>query len=190
MVRSVDQAQGQAGVGGDGDLAAIRRQLRDTRVERMRLQRVLASRVSVDAAIRSTERAIDTRSSAQVQHARAVVDQLTNELLGLWAELDWHRMVTARLEHAGVALDALPHSDEHAAELAAEAHTRRCIATEFAESEVPLRVPLAAAPALPDHPRRDERAQAFRQATDRAERDAARRARPRHRRPTDEHGPR
>ena len=113
-----------------------------------------------------------------------------NKLLGLWAELDWHRMVTVRLEHAGVALDALPHSAEHAAELAAEAQTRRRIATEFAESEVPLRVPPAVAPALPDHPRRDERAQTFREATDRAESDAARRRRPGHRRPRDEHGPR
>lgn len=190
MVRSVDQDQAQSGVGGDGDLAALRQQLRDTRAERMRLQRVLASRVSVEAAIRSTERDIDTRSSAQVEDARVTVDQLTSELLGLWAELDWHRMVTARLEHAGVALDALPHSAEHGAELAAEAQTRRRIATELAESEVPLRVPPAVAPALPDHPRRDERARTFREATDRAESDAARRPRPGHRRPRDEHGPR
>lgn len=190
MVRAVDQDQTQADGGGDGDLAALRRQLRDTRAERMRLERALASRVSVEAAIRSTERDIDTRSSSQVEDARAVVEQLTSELLGLWAELDWHRMVTARLEHAGVALDALPHSGEHAAELAAEALTRQRIAAEFAESEVPLRVPPAVAPVLPDHPRRDERAQTFRDATDRAERDAARRPRPGYRRPKDEHGPR
>ena len=92
MVRAVDQDQTQADRGGDGDLAALRRQLRDTRAERMRLQRALASRVSVEAAIWSTERDIDTRSSSRVEDARSVVEQLTSELLGLWGELDWHRM--------------------------------------------------------------------------------------------------
>jgi hypothetical protein len=186
----VDQDRVQVGAGGDGDLAVLRQQLRDTRAERMRLQRALANRVGVEAAIRSTERDIDTRSSSQVEDARAIVEQLTSDLLGVWAELDWHRMVTARLEHAGVALDALPHSAEHAAELVAEAQTRRRIAIEFAESDVPLRVPPAVAPVLPDHPRRDDRARMFREATERAERDAARRPRPGYRPSKDEHGTR
>lgn len=156
----------------------------------MRLQRALANRAGIESGIRSTERDIDTRSSVSVQAARADVERLTGELLETWAELDWHRMVRARLDRAGIALDALPRAEDHAAELAAEAGTRGLVAAQFAEAGVPLRVPPASAPALPDHPLRSERAQAFREATVRAETDAARLARPGHRRPADEHGSR
>jgi len=174
----------------EAELAQLRTQLRVTREQRMQLQRSLAQSAGIEAGIATVERDIDTLTSAPVIQSRDRVVDLTAKLSECWASIDWYRLILARVEAHGFAVESLPHARQLQAALDTEARARAELAELFVHEQVPLRVPPAQAPPQPQHPYRDGRAERQREIFEQAGRRDARKTRSGTRRPRDPHGPR
>lgn len=171
----------------EGELQRLRQEVAAVRRERLDRARKVASRPVLERAIAEAERDVDAMTSGEVERLRIEAEQLMQRLRKAWADTDWIRLALLRIQAVGVNLDDLAHTAQMATALDSEAQGRATFAAAVADVGLAVRVPPVLTLDLPDHPNKEQIAQAMQENRDFLAEREARRAKPTVRREPDRH---
>ena len=171
----------------EAELERLRREIAAVRRDRLDRARKLASRPVLERAIVEAERDVDAMTSAEAERLRDDAEQFMRRLRKAWASADWTRLALLRIKAVGVDLHDLAHAPQLTDALNNEAQVRAAFAAAAKEAGLAVRVPPVLELDLPDHPNRDNIAEAMREKREFLAEREARRVKPTVRREPDRH---